>query len=274
MDFSYYETLSNFWLKIENLNSELPESLLPEVESTILKLNFHLITFNKCITEFHRLAINRSLLNGENKRLSEVKWLFPRDPKTVNNYGRMNLKDQTIFYGSFILATLINEVKPKIGDRVTVSSWRLRDSNTEILVFPTFDPKKLDPNFISAQDLFFEILKSYPVGTKNVLVAQQELLSNVFSKKISIKNNYVFGASIANNIFTKAYDGKIEAIIYPSVQDTSKITNIAIKPRVVLEKYELTSIREYKIINNSDRLKHLEPTGFSKGIRDGIIQWN
>lgn len=275
MDHSYFNTLSQFWNRIEKLDIELPEMLVKEIETIFSNLNIHLIAFKKSIGEFHRLTINSALPDHETgKRIEEVKWILPRDPKTVNEFGRMNLKEQTVFYGSFILPTLINEVKPKNGDLVTVSSWNLKDRDSEILVFPTFNPKKPDPNFSSAINVFNNHLNSYHEYIKTVIIAQQELFSKIFSKKIEFKNNYVFSASIANNILNKAYDGKIEAIIYPSVQDTSNINNIAFKPSVVIEKYQLSSIREYRVVDNINNTKVLEQTGVAQGIKSGIIHWH
>jgi hypothetical protein len=274
MNNSYLNTLASFWSRIDNSNSELPDFFLKEIESTILRLNFYLVTFRKHIPDFHRLTINRSLPNGENKRLSEVKWLLPRDPETVNEYGRMNLKKETIFYGSFLLPTLINEVRPKIGDIITVSKWTLKDPKTELLVFPSFKTNGLNRQFLGAQNLFFELMKAYSPEKQLHLIAQQNLFANIFSKEAIHKTNYAFGASIAKNIFSKAYEGQIEAIIYPSVQDSAEISNIAIKPEVLIKKYWLNSIVEYKILENSDVLKSAEKICIAKGIRNNIIDWD
>lgn len=270
---SYLETLQNLWQRIESLNSDLPDFFLDDIERTILNFDLKIFSFYKDVPEFLRLTINRTLPNGKNERLSDVKWLYPRDPATVNEYGRMNLKKETIFYGSSILPTLINEVKPKIGDVVTLSEWSIKDPKTKLLVFPSFKADKIDYDFLSAQSLFFEKLKSYPPAEQSIILVQQNLLANIFSKKIGIKSNYVFSASIANNILSKVYDGQIEAIIYPSVQDPAKVSNIAIKPKVFLEKFYLSSIREYKIVGNNDDIKTQQITGVAKGIRDKIIKW-
>lgn len=271
---SSLDTLNRLWSRIEKYNSQLPESIIQDTESKILNLDFQVFSFNKKIPQFQRLTINKELPNPKNERLSEAKWLYPRDPNTVNKFGRMNLKKETIFYGSFILPTLINEVKPDIGDIVTVSTWSLKDPKTEMLVFPSFKTDEFDPSFLSAQNIFLEQLKIYTKDQQSIILAQQNLFASVFSKNFEFKSKFVFTASIAKNILSKVYEGQIEAIIYPSVQDTSKIVNIAIKPNVVLEKYRLSFIREYKILDNSEDLKVQEITGIAKGVRSGLILWD
>ena len=56
--------------------------------------------------------------------------------------------------------------------------------------------------------------------------------------------NYIFSAHFADKIFNEFHEGIVEAIIYPSVQDSGITNNIALKPHVFEEKYMIEEIEE------------------------------
>jgi len=72
----------------------------------------------------------------------------------------------------------------------------------------------------------------------------------VFSNRITSGNHldYIFSAYFADKIFNQFEDGKIEAIYYPSVQDRLSFENLAIKPDVFDNKYELIEVKDNVVV--------------------------
>lgn len=69
------------------------------------------------------------------------------------------------------------------------------------------------------------------------------------------------------------FDGTLEAITYPSVQDSTGVDNIAIKPSVLRSKYALTEVREYQMLKNSEDKKASDLINTSKKFIGGEIIW-
>ena len=71
-------------------------------------------------SEIQRVTINRNVLNGENKSIETISFLKYPPPEYVS-YGRANVNGQSVLYATFNLMTAIKEMKPNIGDLITIS---------------------------------------------------------------------------------------------------------------------------------------------------------
>jgi len=273
---SYNYALKNFWLRIEALEQELPPFLEGATKEMMHGFKILPLSFDKCFPTFCRLTINKNVLDGANERLTETKWLGNKPANKVNKYGRMNLIGQSILYGTFSVPTAINELEPKCGDLVTLSEWTLKEPNTKMTVFPIFWNMRNDVGYFQILSQYRSLISQFDQDVQSLFDTQMKFLADIMSKRIDSKNNnlYVFTSSVANRIFYEEMNGETEAIIYPSVKDTAKMDNIAIKPNVFETNYRLMSVKEYIIRANTNELKMQELTGFSNKFINSNISWD
>lgn len=253
----YINSLKELSERIERVDFDIDTKLEMEIEKFISeKLQLPQIAFERKFPSFERITINKRVLPGkENTRLDKIKYLYNPPQKFVKSYGRANLKNQSIFYATFLTPIAMKELQPEVGDIFTLSIWKLLNSYDKIRVYPVFEPEtnlEMYKKF-SDSDLFEktrsaelslmleDFFKSHPNENKGLIIELMKFVSSCFSKKINPENNslYVVTANLANKILNNMFDGRIEAITYPTVQDITKIENIAIKPTVVREKYAL-----------------------------------
>ena len=233
--------------------------------------------FSKVVPCLQRLTINRYLSNNNNETITDLKLLKnpPLDVlEKLNKYGRANLKDQSVLYATFLLPTLIKETRPEVGDLVTISKWKLKNEHTPLIVSPIIDyPKCKD---YQLRNEFEKALLQQPKEWQKIRFRHYCLIAKHFGKYIEKGKdiNYIFSAHFADKIFHEIYDGRIEAIIYPSVQDSGTTSNIAIKPDVFNDKYEIDEISESVVYSNDSHslfLKSIKST--QKVDSTGEIIW-
>ena len=260
--------------KVDLTTSSIEEDLIISELKLFKPLHF---AFNKVIPDLQRLTINKKLSNNNNETITKLDDLKnPPDEivKKLNSYGRANLKNQSVLYASFILPTLIKETNPDVGDLVTISKWRLKNEDTPLIVSPIIDYAKCNDYQLRIE--FEKALLQEPKEWQVMIFQHYCLTAKHFGKYIEKGKdiNYIFSAHFADKIFHEIYDGKIEAIIYPSVQDAGTTSNIAIKPYVFNEKYNIDEICESVVFSNNGYslfLKAIKST--HKVDSDGKIIW-
>jgi len=215
--------------------------------------------------EIKRITINKSIL-GDNSRISEMSHLSYPPSKFVKSYGRANLKNQSVLYGTFTILTTLNEMKPDVGDLISISTWKLKKEGT-LIYTPIFKRWDLGDNNINLNMRMFseqyqKLSKTYPKNIFEQIDLQNEFVADEFMKTVNRANsdNYLFSAYFANEILYKfaTNEGKpIDAILYPSVAEKGAFDNLAIKPEKFDELYRLDSVRESMVITR--------PTATQKG---------
>lgn len=283
----YLKSLEVLWSKIESVDFELPAEL-EKVIRTFIDSKFQIpeISFKKVYPSFERLTVNKRLPENDNTRINRIKYLYNPPAKYIRSYGRANLRNQSIFYATFLTPTAIDELKPEEGDLITISTWNILNNEESLHVFPIFLPeevglyKKLagivEPTKAAELSLKYEeLLKSYSDAEGRVILGLQKFISNCFSKRIRPQNNnqYVVTASLANKLLYTMFDGTLEAITYPSVQDSTGVDNIAMKPSVLSQKYALSKVMEYRVLKNTTDIKALPIHGVSKKFIGGKLIW-
>lgn len=237
--------------KVDITTSSIEENLIISEIQLFKLLHF---AFSKVIPEVHRLTINKKLSNNNNETITKLDDLKnPPDEivKKLNRYGRANLKNQSVLYASFFLPTLIKETNPDVGDLVTISRWRLKNEDTPLFVSPIIDYAKCKDYQLLTE--FEKAILQVPKEWRVMFFKHYCLTAKHFGKYVERGKdiNYIFSAHLADKIFHEIYGGKVEAIIYPSVQDSGTTSNIAIKPDVFNEKYEIEEITESVVYSNN-----------------------
>lgn len=203
-----------------------------------------------------RVTINKYLFEGNNKRIFEIdKLKYPPSCKVKKN-GRANYIGQSILYATFNPVTAIKEMKPDENDLVTISTWKQNEKDYSLKISPIFKITSLDN--ITHNELSLKFKQDFETFSKRFSKedAEQidELLSFIaecFSKEVEYGNNYdyIMSAYFANKILFEYWDGNIDAIIYPSVPERLTSPNIAIKPEIFDNYFELIEVEESVLIS-------------------------
>jgi len=273
MDSHYFESFNVLHDAIEKFDI----SSSPQDEEALIEqlACFEILTFSfsKVVPNFQRLTINKNLPDNNNSTVNLINFLKNPPVDSVTKHGRANLKGQTMLYGTFLLPTALAENNPDIGDLITISYWKLKNENSPLTVYPVFDYFKTK-NF-QLKQAFTTLIKDYPEVFKDILIIDSCLVASCFSKYIEKGKeiNYTLSAHYANRILHEMHNGEINAIIYPSVKDTTRVDNIAIKPNVFNDMYKLAEVRESLVVSKENGMILLHEQKRTKNFEDNLIIW-
>jgi hypothetical protein len=239
------------------------------------------LVYKQRIDSFQRVTINSSI-KGVPDRIELVKHLKNPPKEYVKKYGRANLIGQSILYATFDYLTSLSEMRPNIGERITISHWKLK-SDYDLLVTPIFTNTSKDGvvhNELSlrASVLSDKMLKQYDENVRKHIQISLQFVADAFSKEVQDDNHfdYYLSSHYANRLFYEFENGELDGILYPSVRQSLTLSNIALKPEVFEKYYELEKVEE-SIINSRPTFGFrgwtLESTGYSTKFKDGEIIW-
>lgn len=277
---NYITTLKEFYKRIETFNFEFPEYF----EDVIIKF-FEPIKILCAIGSgnfpvIERVTVNKRVIK-KNLRIYNVDDLKYPPPEYVKKFGRVNLKGQSVLYGTFNFMTAIKEMKPDIDDLITVSEWSLKNENDNLTVCPIFmrQPKDGTENIRLSKmyNSFMSDLKRFPPEISRLIFEIHIFYANCFARKIDSNNHqgYIFTAVLSDKILTQYNGGIVEAILYPSTQEELRTENIAIKKDSFDMKYELRKTAEKRLIEFSENRDYykFELSGESDKIDGKTISW-
>src|SRR6185312_13315956 len=147
--------------------------------------------------EVYRLTVNKKI-HGTNTRIRNLKELKYPPKDRVTKYGRCNMPNESVLYGTFDHITMLNEILPKPGDLVSVSRWKAKRNST--LVFcPIFlnqpTTGTFNPRTFEITQLFDRELSQYSQNHKDELTALYHFFTDEFSKRVGENDrNYLFSA--------------------------------------------------------------------------------
>lgn len=215
----------------------------------------HLIIHAK-FESISRITINRNILK-KNKRITEIKHLKYPPSEFVNRYGRCNLKKESVLYASPLYMTAMNEMRPKIGDLITKSTWKLRN-NHMLKLCPIFHIQPtngtMNPRTFELKQSFNKLLnESYHNENERKAVNNlTEFIAYHFSKFVDSHNDkdYIFSAYFSNIILNEFEGGTIEGIYYPSVKEHLSFENLALKPSIFDQHFILEKVQESVVVSD------------------------
>lgn len=271
---------------LHNLCQFLKTGSISDKEVPFLKIALERIPFfavpiyKKQLNRIYRLSINNKIFRGENKRIEELKYLRNPNKLIVEKMGRANLVNQSVLYGGFQPLTLLNELKPNVGDLITLTEWKL-NTNNYLNITSIF--KQEDEHYGNELSLKFQI--EYINSAKRQLVQseidQREILlnflSNCFAKPVSeLHTDYYLSSYFADYIFNKFENGIIDTLLYPSVQEDGSFMNIAMDSDVFKNNYVVKEIKESIVIfaDHEKRQYQMSGTGITRNLNGEQIIWN
>ena len=252
-DINNFKALLDYFrqLSSDGISSLIEKQIISMLDNSIPFFS-HLV-MTDVFPEIHRLTVNRRV-TGQNKRIRDIDLLKYPPADKVTKYGRCNLPNQSVLYASFLKMTTMSELKPRIGDLITETTWKVKD-NQSLIFCPIFknQPTKKDvinPRTLEIENLYEKKLKDYPEKVKAQIDALVQFVADNFTKKVHPERHidYIFSAYFSNKIFKDFENGTIEAIYYPSVQDGLSFENLAIKSTVFDAKYQLAEVKDSVIV--------------------------
>ena len=279
--------LEAIYLLTSSLNKYLQkntinESDLKSIQSQLDILFYHLPlpTYNCIPARLERLTINERLPQGNNDRINEIKYLKYPPKESVTKFGRCNILNQPILYGSFNFHTVIDELKPNVGKVITHTEWALK-KEAPLKLFPIFFITNIgngphNPMSLDIKELHEHYASLHLEGIRKCFDLSMEFLAKCFAKEVDRNNHfdYFLSAYISNKILSidsLNYDG----IIYPSVQARLGCSNMAIRPKVFDEKFKLIEVcHEINLIENGKSgINHVQSRSTNFDLENEIIIW-
>lgn len=249
----------NLLLNIFNEYSEIgindaTEKYILSVLDNSLPFFTHLINYYQFGT-LERISINNRIL-GSNKRIKDIKFLKYPPADKVTKYGRCNLPKQSVFYGSTMFMTAMSEMKPRVGDLITKSIWKLKEPK-HLKFCPIFHIQPtngtFNPRSWELEQEFKKVLaRDFPKEMHEPVTNLSKFIAFHFSKYVYYKKNkdYLFSAYFANKIMNELDGGTIDGIVYPSVQSHLSFENVALKTNVFDDNYELLEVDESIVVKD------------------------
>ncbi|WP_116786861.1 hypothetical protein [Flavobacterium psychrotrophum] len=203
------------------------------------------------VIQLYRVSKNR---NGDN--ITKTKYLtYPPEHlvRKMDKYNRANTPNTTVFYGSESIDTAINELKPEVGEIITISIWKPIHEKYILNAFHVSHTEKgYGKNSISTYALnFFEKYKeSWQTELIDFIEPYFHLLGREYEKKISHHLEYVVSAIFSEQILQKPLTPKhmdLHCIIYPSVGNEYLTSNLAIRKDIFRNNFELFKAIELEI---------------------------
>jgi len=278
---NYITSLKEFYKRIEALNFEFPEYYEGLIIKFFEPIKVICMIGDGIFPAIERVTVNKRVIK-ENARINDIDKLKYPPSECVKRYGRANLKNQSVFYGTFNFMTAIKEMKPEIGDLITVSEWKIKNDNDKLITCPIFmnQPKDgtINIRLLNMFNSFIFDLKRFPFEISHLIFEVHAFYANCFARKIDSKNNqgYIYTALLADKILNQYKGGIIDAIIYPSTQEELRTENIAIKKDSFDKRYSLFKTTEKRLIDISEggRKYIFEILGESQIIDKESIKWN
>lgn len=257
------EDIQNFIISLRKLSEGYNFKFAEEFEG-LIKEEFAPIKVYNVIGEgffpiIERITINKKVIN-KNIRIDEVSKLKYPPAECVKSYGRANLKNQSVFYGTFHFITAVKEMKPEKGDLITISRWKLKNKYDTLIVCPMFLRQPSDGSsnihLLNLYNWFIQELQRFPPQVSKLYFEIHRFYSDCFAKEINYNQGYILTAILADKILNQYEGGIVDAIIYPSTKVNLQNQNIAIKKDSFDKKYELSETIEKRLLDfsvNGDR---------------------
>jgi hypothetical protein len=223
--------------------------------------------------------IFRARKTPQNRLFNKVNELWYPPTHLTTRYGRCNNINTTIFYCSDRESTAILELRPDIGDYLTILKCRLKDSNNlpyvQELGLPEFTAKynpQLGGTILENSALGKAYWQNQENEVKNLAIRSflvKEFIQNVVAGN---EDQYKISVAISEILMSNdAFDG----ICYPSIATQHQGTNLALKPTSADRLYQPSDcwviLVEEEIAPLDYEVRRINKTRSIKP--NGVIEW-
>ncbi|MGS1063520.1 hypothetical protein [Burkholderia glumae] len=195
-------------------------------------------------------------------RPNDVCYLGYPPAHLVSNYQRCNGPGSPMFYCSVDNAAVFAELDAQPGDKVYLSKWTVTKEFFHFRIPPdTSDEFRADAAF-SKIETFLETRFAQPIHDT---YSEQYKLTAAITEKFSTGDLLGDAAILSGRV--------LGAVAYPSVAHTTRSDNVAIRPPVVDQCLQLTSVQEIEVVSRSGGSREVRETDFSSDFAEGKINW-
>lgn len=203
---------------------------------------YHLLQFPK----LERITINKNVVR-ENRRITEISHLKYPPEHLVKKNGRCNLVNQSVLYASTQKMTAFSEMRPKVGDLITKSIWKLKTDNyLKISPIVHIQPTNgtVNPRTLEFENEFYKLInKEFKGIERDAIIELSQFVSDSFTKIVTDNHlDYLVSAYFSDKILN-GKDG-VDGIIYPSLKAEFSFENIALKASSFDNNYQLAEVHE------------------------------
>nr|WP_315177316.1 hypothetical protein [uncultured Flavobacterium sp.] len=241
----------------------------------------------------------RKITNKENqphKKVSDISYIPDTELHVIKEFGRVNKKGESMFYGAFHYPTASFETLSKGVDfrnlgsgMVSVGTWLINE-RLKIVQLPPSKKYWNKLNAITTFDLVkssdakideeISIIKS--LVEKEIDYEILELFGDAFANfEIECEQDYYLSNYYKDRIFNKILGFKVpeeyDAIIYASVPNANESDNIVIKPEAVDKKMKFMDAMQVWVVHHKQTTESMQFIPIVQKIyaeEDGILKWN
>lgn len=257
----------------------ISERDVPFIKMGLEKLPFFAVPiFKKQLGRIYRVSVNNRIPDIGHNRIVELKYLRNPDKSMIQKRGRANFVAQSVLYGGFDPMTILNELKPNIGDLITITEWQLNADQYFNLVpifkeMDTYDNNELS---LKLQVEYINKTRKLEEHERNQREILLSFLTDCFAKPFGNEHSdYYLSAYFADHIFNVFENGIVDVILYPSVKVDGAFMNIAMDSEIFRTNYIVKEIKESEVImsNHEKRQYQLAGTGSTNKINGEEIMW-
>ncbi len=207
------------------------------------------------INIIYRVVKNEHIIN-ERSHLTKKSFLSYPPIEIVNLLGRFNRGNSpnyTLFYGSETIDTALNEIKPKIGDLVSVGIWQPKNNRnfSPHIIFNSANDIAFNETANNAGNHYNSIINNSPSFMTDFLTQYFELLSYEFSKHVTSDKAYLLSSILSEDTLNlqnnSLKNNTCDLIVFPSVGNKFLTNNLAIRPDIFDESFNLTKVVEFEV---------------------------
>lgn len=201
-----------------------------------------------------RLVKNESV-TGKKDKIRESRYLSYPPIEIVNKlgyYNRANTPKFNLFYGADCIDTVLNELKPEVGDVVSVGIWENKDKSTPLISYPiNHNPLaiKVNPDTRKGFMAFQNIKqKNHPL-LMEFMESIFDFISDEFAKPVINHFDYFYSASFVERLLSKTNEEqwKYDCVAYPSVGNKYSVDNLAIQPDTIDNRFKLQKVIQFEV---------------------------
>jgi hypothetical protein len=236
--------------------------------------NYIFYAFNYLILFSNGVEISQvfRVVKNRDKKSITKKSLLTYPPlhvvKNINEYNRANTPNTNVFYCSETINTALNEIKPKVGDMVTVSVWEPIDKKR---IFNSYtishgsNAYGVNPHVTKAMDALREFKKTIDPIFSRFIDPYFHLLGREYEKTIEHHYEYlissIFSEKILENSGRENTNFDFECIAYPSAKNKFTTSNLAIRKDIIRYSFKLSKVVEFEVASEHYNREQSENPG-------------
>lgn len=216
-------------------------------------------TFNGLYRARAHNHILGSIREGKLQEFTNEKEYWNPSKENIKWRGRCNDIKESMFYCSNEFEVAVSEVRPTMGDYVTVSVFKNIDFGDTKGKLYRFRMKPIGIDYLSKIKGFKSCIDdSSGKKRSKEFLKMDTFLDELFHEKVEEKENYKYKLSIAvtnimltNTINQHGEEHSIHGLMYSSVARNFKGVNILLKPLPVNNYFFLETAQTFKVIESN-----------------------